>query len=261
MGGESKGIKVATQAKGTACYLYAITDSDPIADLGPVGLNEKPVYLIGNNHFGAVVSDLPNERLRPVRRHLAAHNEVLKQLLKEGRTVLPMAFGLLADGPKAITKMLNAYREPLGKHLKRLSDKVEMGLHVSWDVPNIFEYFIRKHPDLRTQRDLLFQRGRDPNQDAKIELGRQFERLLAADRAEILAKILSTLKARVAESKENPPRGDKEAVNLAFLVPRGGQKEFEQGIFDVASQFDHHYAFDFSGPWSPHNFVNLSIDF
>ena len=36
-------------------------------------------------------------------------------------------------------------------------------------------------------------------------------------------------------------------------------KGFEQGVFEAANRFDSHYAFDFNGPWTPHNFVEVDL--
>ena len=61
------------------------------------------------------------------------------------------------------------------------------------------------------------------------------------------------------EARENKPRTEREVMNLAFLVGRDKLKDFEDGVFESARLFDHHYAFDFSGPWPPHNFVDVSL--
>jgi len=56
---------------------------------------------------------------------------------------------------------------------------------VVWDVPNIFEYFVDAHPDLKEARDRLFGGASQPSQNDRIELGRMFERLREADRLAI----------------------------------------------------------------------------
>jgi hypothetical protein len=44
-------------------------------------------------------------------------------------------------------------------------------------------------------------------------------------------------------------------MNLACLVRREAQEEFSAGVFAAAKLFDNNFAFDYSGPWAPHNFV------
>ena len=46
-----------------------------------------------------------------------------------------------------------------------------MGLRVSWDVPNIFEYFVNTHPDLRAARDRFLGLHQNPSQEDNILSG------------------------------------------------------------------------------------------
>ncbi len=216
------------------------------------------VYALSNGRLAAVVSDVPNGRIRPERRRLAAHHEVLKRLRKDF-TLLPMTFGLIADNPKAIYRILSLNGAALAQQLRRVAGKVEMGLHVNWDVPNIFEFFVNTHAELRLLRDELFRGGREPAHNGKIELGRMFDRIVSEERAAQTARVLQVLATRCFQIKENKPRNEREVMNLACLVRDGAQKEFEEGVFEVARLFDNHYAFDFNGPWAPHNFVDVNL--
>ncbi len=239
-------------------YLYAVVDSRQDVDLGAVGIDDGRVYAIDDGEIGAVVSDLPNERIRPERRRLAAHHAVLKRLM-ETTTVLPMAFGLVADGPDAIRRILEQNRAAFTEQLERFSGKVEMGLRVCWDVPNIFEYFVNTVDELRQLRDRVFRIDREPSQEEKIELGRIFDRALMERRADHAEHVLEVLSPLCFEMKENKPRNEHEVMNLACLISRDKQQEFEQGVFAAAKFFDQHYAFDYNGPWPPHNFVDISL--
>lgn len=239
-------------------YLYAVIETSKDVEFGPVGIDGGMVYALSDGQIAAVVSDLPNERIRPERRRLAAHHDVLKRLM-ETETVLPMAFGLVADGPNAIRRILVKNRSAFTEQLAHFAGKVEMGLRVCWDVPNIFEYFVDTHVDLRQLRDRVFRASRNPSQDEKIELGRLFDQALMDDRASHTEKVLGVLGPLCFEIKENKPRNERDVMNLACLIGRGKQKDFEQGVFAAAKFFDHHFAFDFNGPWPPHNFVDVTL--
>ena len=60
--------------------------------------------------------------------------------------------------------------------LERVCGRVEMGVRVSWDVPNIFEFFVNTHLELKNVRDRIFGTKREPNQEDMIEVGRTFDR-------------------------------------------------------------------------------------
>jgi len=239
-------------------YLYAVVNGARERSYGPLGIGGAEVYSIGDGQIIAIVSDLAVNRLRPERRNLAAHQNVLKQLMAE-TTPLPMGFGMIAEGAKAVRRILSLNQQAFREQLQRVSGKVEMGLRVLWDVPNIFEYFVLTHSELRKMRDHLLGKYREPSQEDKIELGRTFDRLLSEDRDDYGEKIEQILTPHCFEIKLNPPRNEREAVNLACLIDRNGQAQFETAVFEAAHQFDNNYTFDYSGPWAPHNFVDIDL--
>src|SRR5208337_5537951 len=170
----------------------------------------------------AVVSDVGVERLRPERSHLAAHQEVLKKLMAEA-TPLPMAFGIIADSPQAVRNLLSRNQHALLEQLKRVAGKVEMGLRVAWDVPNIFEYFVNTHAELRVARDRIVNARHESkaavpeSQEEKIELGRMFDHLLNDDREAHARKVRHVLAPVCVEFKANLCRKEHEVMNLACL--------------------------------------------
>ena len=97
-------------------------------------------------------------------------------------------------------------------------------------------------------------------QDDKIEVGRVFDRMLMEDREAHAQRVEEILSPHCAEIRRSKPRNEREAVTLACLVPREGQERFEAAVFEAAKLFDNNYAFDYNGPWAPHNFVDLTLD-
>jgi hypothetical protein len=241
-------------------YLYAlISAAQARPQYGSLGINGAAVYSICDGQVAAVVSDVPNRRIRPERRHVAAHQEVLRRLLAE-TTPLPASFGTIADGCEGIHTILSDHQAAFLGQLERLADSVEMGLRVFWDVLNIFTYFVSTHGELGAVRDRIFRGGRDPSVDEKIELGALFEQLLREDRARHREKVVGMLQGRCREVRENDVRTEREVMNLACLVGRGSRRGFEEGVFEAARLFDHNYAFDFTGPWPPYSFTQMEVE-
>lgn len=239
-------------------YLYAAVAGNEDRTYGSIGIDGSLVYTISDRRISAVVSDVPNGKIRPERRHLSAHQEVLRRLMEES-TPLPMSFGIIADGPKSIEKILSQNRKAFLEQLNRVAGKVEMGLRVTWDVPNIFDYFVITHPELRATRDRFFGTHRKPTPEEMIEVGRMFDRILNEDRDTHTHTVEKILSPRCFEIKANPPRDEREVINLACLVGREMQTHLEEGIFEAAKLFDNNFAFDYNGPWAPHNFVEIDI--
>jgi hypothetical protein len=170
-----------------------------------------------------------------------------------------MVFGVIADGTESIRHILQFNRDAFTEQLDRLRGTVEMGLRVTWDVPNIFEHVVSAHPELAAYRDQIFRGGRQPAQDEKVELGRSFDRLLNADRQDCIDRVVGVLERRCAEIVVNGPRNERDVMNLVCLVDRNRLKDFEAGVVEAARRFNNDFAFDFNGPWPPHNFVDIEL--
>ncbi len=250
--------QLSKQEAAVGRYIYAFIPDAGATRLGRIGLEEAEVYTIGDGRVAAVVSDLPSGRIRPQRRNMAAHQGVLKRLMRD-LTPLPTAFGLLAESDAAIARILADNREAFVSQLERVAGSVEMGLRMTWDVPNIFEYFVAAHGELQELRDHYFGDGDSLTQDQMITLGRSFERLLEEDREDYSDRVEAVLSDCCREIKRNKCRSEKEIMNLACLIDRDDHARFEQAVLQAARPFDNNYAFDFNGPWAPHNFVEMDI--
>jgi hypothetical protein len=254
-------IKMAMKNKSSenGRYLYAVVATNGQWDFGPLGIDYQRVYTISDGPVSAVVSNVPDKKIRPQRRNLAAHQQVLKRLMAE-TTPLPMTFGIIAEGDRAVIDILARHRELFVAQCKRVSGKMEMGLRVAWDVDNIFDYFINTHPELRKARDTYFNAQRIPSQEDKLELGRFFNQLLQEDRENLTDQVETTLKTCCYEIKRGKYRNERDVMNLSCLVGREVEDRFEEGILKAAGKFDNNFTFDYNGPWAPHNFVEIELE-
>lgn len=238
-------------------YLYAIAQAEGAGDFGPIGLEGAVVRRLIHDDLAALVSTTSRGRVRPERRNLSAHNAVLKRAMEES-TVLPVAFGVIAADEAALHEALATNRADLRAQLARVQGKVEMGLRLIWDVANLFEYFVNTHSELRVARDALAD-PRSARRDEMIELGRLFERVLTEERDRHYERVAEVLERHGIEIVRNPPRNEREVMNLACLIARDTQDDFERILTDAAAGFDSSYTFDFNGPWAPHHFVSLNL--
>lgn len=239
-------------------YLYAIAEHAGERSYDVPGIAGSAVHALGNGRVAAVVSEIPAARIRPERRHLAAHQAVMRRLMADS-TVLPMVFGVIASGPEGVRQILSLNERAFAQQLDRVAGKVEMSLHVRWDVPDIFEHFVRVHPELRAARDQLLVHSQQIAREDKIELGQMFERYLQEDRAAYTEGVERVLSRCCFEIKRDRPRNEQEVMHLACLVGRDAGAEFEASILEAARLFDDNFVFDYNGPWAPHHFVELEL--
>lgn len=239
-------------------YIYAIVDAHHPLGEGLVGLGGAPVRKIVDEDLGAIVSALHRPKVRPERRNLGAHMQVLKRLMADA-TILPLAFGNVATDDASVRVLLQRNQVTLREQLNAVRGKLEMGLRVVWDVANVFDYFVSTRPDLRAARDNLGD-VRKASRDQMIALGRFFEEVVNDERDRIYDEVAGILESFGAEVHRNAPRGEREALNLACLVERDRQSDFDRAIGEAASHYDASYTFDISGPWAPSSFVDMTLE-
>jgi hypothetical protein len=245
-------------ADTTDLYLYGITLADGVAGFqtGVAGADVEAVVECG---LAAVVSHFGGGRLRPQRAYLAAHHRVLRDMADEG-PVLPVVFGTLVGCEDRLRQILRQNRDTLLDLLQRLRGKVEMGLKVYWDLPNVFEYFVATHQELEAMRDRLFRLGRTPTVEEKVELGELFVSLLQQARQRHARRIQESLAPYCVEVRGIDPGDERMILKCACLVQSDRQQYWEEGVRQAAMLFDDHYRFDYNGPWPPYNFAKVDLE-
>ena len=238
-------------------YLYGFTESSFEPTPGLRGLRGAPVTVITFADIAAVVSQHPVQRLMPARSNVEPHHRVVRQVSGE-RTLVPAAFGHVGDSDADILAVLRANHRDIRAEIDRLAQKCEMGIKVSWNVDNIFNFMVRTNRELRQFRDRVF-RGREPSMNDKLQVGATFEATLAHERERLTALVLGAVKPVIRDVFHTPPRQEKTACELALLIDRARMAEFEEALRHMATLFDANFTIEYTGPWPPYSFVHLRL--
>jgi hypothetical protein len=253
------GVATGTSATGTGLYLYGITVSEGGVPVEVPGIGNAEVEQLVVGSLAAIVTRVSIQKIRPRRADLAAHHRVLRELTDQ-RPILPVAFGTIAGSEARLREVLCRNHDLLVDRLRRLRGKLEMGLNVYWDTPNIFEFFVATHRELEQMRDRLFRPGRTPTLDEKVAMGKLFESLLEQNRQRHTRQVVDALSPYCVEIRTIDPGEEKMIMKLGCLVEAHRRQEWERGIELVARHFDNHYCFKYTGPWAPHNFADVDLD-
>jgi len=243
-------------------YVYAIADpgvvidSEVLADAEGVG--GTPVSVVETDGIAAVVSAAPDDEPRPRRRNLQSHHGLLKDLMAEA-TILPMAFGVIADSEEEVTAFLTDHADDLAEQLARVRGHAEIGFRLKWNVDDIFSYFVDRFDELREMRDDVFRGSGEASRQAKIQIGELFQNLLDAEREAHRATVESHLQSVCRAMEADDPKNEKEVLNLACLIGREEMDAFDRAVEEVANEFGDEYLIRYTDPIAPYSFVDVEI--
>jgi len=252
-------VAVTTNATEVGLYLYGITVTQGVLPVEVPGIENAEVEQVVEGSLAAIVTRVTTAKIRPRRANLAAHHHVLRDLTEQ-RPILPVAFGTIASSEEQLREVLRQNHDALVEQLERLRGRIEMGLGVYWETPNIFEFFVATHRELEQMRDRLFRPGKTPTFEQKVEMGRLFESLLQDSRQRHTRQVVDALSPYCAEIRTVDPGEEKMIMKLACLVEANRRQQWEDGIQVVARHFDNHYCFKYTGPWAPHNFADIDLN-
>ncbi len=240
-------------------YIYTFVwskDWPAISELHLHGIDAIELRAISKHAISALVSSTHHDKIRPQRKLLASHQEVVTRIAKEWNS-LPVSFGLIAESAEQIELLLEKHGEKLGEQLTRIAGKVELSLNLKWTHANVLAHFASHHPEIQAVRQSL--QNRIVDRETQIEIGRMVERILKEERSRHADTMLQIIKPACCEMEIQPIKQEADVVRLACLV----EKDKEQAMIDAvnlaATKFNEDFGFEYSGPWPPYSFVKLAL--
>ncbi|MBC7271915.1 MAG: GvpL/GvpF family gas vesicle protein [Streptomyces sp.] len=242
-------MTVTTTATTTrTLYVYGITllEVRPPRSAGVAG---APVRLLHASGLCAAVSD-PPERLRPRRRDLAAHQEVLAELAAQG-PVLPMRFAVVSPGADALRARLRDGHRDLTDQLDTVRDRVEMNLKGTV-VPGYFAELVRRDERLRA---LAARTRRRPGYQANVRLGEALAGGVRAEARRAAQQVLTRL-APLAVRTAGGEVDDDRVLSMSFLLRAADEQRFRDAVADQARALGDRLALSVTGPLPCYSFVD-----
>ncbi|MGW8065470.1 GvpL/GvpF family gas vesicle protein [Streptomyces ziwulingensis] len=234
-------------------YVYGITaGSHPALPEGLNGVGEppRPVRILTEGELAAVVSDAP-EGLRPKRRELLAHQNVLSEVGAEG-CVLPMRFGSVAPDDAAVTGVLAERAEHYRERLGALDGRVEYNIKANHVEEAVLHHVMAENPEIRALAESNRQSG-GGSYESKIQLGEMVAAAVKGKESED-ATTLERMLEQAADAVSVGPESTGWLANVSFLVNRDAAEEFLAAV-ERARQEMPHLEVRVHGPLPPYSFV------
>ncbi|MET8220274.1 GvpL/GvpF family gas vesicle protein [Streptomyces hirsutus] len=232
-------------------YVYGIIASThPAVPEHLSGVGEGPLRVLKAGDLAAVVSDAP-EGLRPKRRELLAHQNVLGEVGAEG-CVLPMRFGSVAPDDNAVTDVLTERAEHYKERLRALDGRVEYNVKANHVEEAVLHHVMAVNPEVRALAEANRKAG-GGSYDDKIRLGEMVAGAVRGQEAEDGAAVQRALEP-VADAVGVGPESTGWLANVSFLVERDAAANFMAAVDRVREDMPH-LEVRLNGPLPPYSFV------
>ena len=240
-------------------YIYCIVEEREAKRFDFSGIDGSPVHLVNFRDIAAAVGDVKAEMCEPTRENMLIHTRVLEKLMGE-YTVLPVRFGTVCWGEKRVSQMLEGNYADLKDELRRLADKIELGVRILWDKDAVVREIESTGQDLESLREVSLLVSQTEAQDMKLKIGELVVSVLASWERRYIKEIYEKLKEISVDSHIDEPIGIKMILNSSFLVAKEKEKEFDRRVSELGEKYGDKLKFKYIGPVPPYNFVNFEVE-
>jgi len=246
-------------------YLYGavpeeVTESEAPKMEAKIGDQKARIELFNHDGIGFLYSkaDL-GSKLRATRRNVQNHSETLGDLLEKTETLAPVSFGAILDDLDSVKKIIEENREDLQTTLDRIANKVEYGVKAYWDPDEVAQKVGENDKEVQKLKKKV-QSGKVGNQyEATVEVGELIDEKIEDKKEELRESILKHLTPVSQEWVENDLFDERMAANLAFLLKRNSQEDFDSAMQELGKDHPGYLTFKYNGPWPPFNFVEMEL--
>jgi len=244
-------------------YLYGIIDSGNEANFGVAGVDgSSAVYSVTHGDTGSVVSDHQGEAFTELSKEdlvrcLLAHQRVVEHVMRN-HTVLPVKFGTLLDNPEEVHALLFQCRQEFVDAFVSIQDKVEVEVAATWDTNSVLRQVALEEEVIRA-REAITQKGQPPVED-RLKLGQLVHAYVEKHRLNYQQQMMDFLKPLSVEVASNALVSDEMVMNVAFLVDRARQREFDDDVQRLDGLLRSEVNFRVIGPLPPYSFSTVGVE-
>ncbi|MDG9705401.1 GvpL/GvpF family gas vesicle protein [Streptomyces sp. DH37] len=234
-------------------YVYGIARSDhpALPEKAPgVGQPPREVRIVREGDLAAIISDCP-DALRPKRRDLLAHQQVLTEVGAKG-PVLPLRFGSLSEDEGTVRGVLSEHAAHYARQLEELDGRSEYNVKAVHREEEVLRLVLSEDTEARSLAERNRAAGGGSHED-KLRLG-ELVAGAVREREALDARLIEETLAPLAERCVPGPEGSGWLANLSFLLGREASEEFTAAVEELG-RGNPHLDIRATGPLPPYSFV------
>lgn len=244
-------------------YIYAIIEADELQEFSVLGIGDRgdKIYTVHLNGLAAVVSSSPIVKYPVSRDNTMAHQQVLEEIMKQF-TLLPVRYCTIAEKEEDIKeKVLKARYKEFKDLLGEMKDKIELGVRAIWtNMEQIFGEVIEENKDIGQLKEKTAKETSLSQRHAgMMKTGEMVQAALEKKKEKEAQELLAALKPLSVDAKVNKVYGDRNISNIAFLVKKAKEEEFDEKINELEKKLGERTKLEYFGPVPPYNFVEVVV--
>lgn len=249
-------------------HIYGVIASGEAMSFGPIGIGNRgdEVRTVLCKDLAAVVSDCPpvdyvalkDKDKEKVVRDLAAHQKVIEEVM-EGSTILPMKFGTMVKDEGGVDSILRRGYFSLEEALAAMQDKVEVEVVATWDLDSVMQKIAQEEPIAKLRAKIEKSESRLRSIADRIKVGKMVYESIGRRRENYQEEVLGALTNFALDLQKNVLMNDRMVMNMAFLIDRDRQEEFDDRVRELDERLEGALDFRVIGPLPAYSFSTIEV--
>ena len=246
-------------------YIYGVIKISQPVTFGHSLLSSNPeeVYTVFHRDLACVVSNYDGSDLALLPKEdklrcLMTHQGIIERVMKEGYTILPVKFGTLVEDEDEIRRILKQEYTRLVQNLNQMAGRVEIEVAATWDLNKVLEE-IGGEEEIRQLGRSMVGKSASEIMEIQINAGKVVKKSLDRRRESYRRQTMQSLAEAALDIQPNALIADQMVMNIAFLIPRERQEEFDSRVRQINGAFNDQINFRIIGPLPPYSFSTVEI--
>lgn len=243
-------------------YVYGIIQADQRSAFETPGVGGSSAYTIAQDGLGCLLSDYRGREFAALSKEelvrcLLAHQAVVEKAM-ERHAVLPVKFGTILSDDDEVRAFISQGRRRLASSLTQIQDKVEMEVAATWDTATVLRE-VAEQDDIIHARAAIASTPSSGSFQDRVRLGQIVKEALEERRRSYRERILALLGPVALDLHPNILVSDQMVMNVAFLLLKDRQQEFDDRVKQLNDSFDDRIDFRIIGPLPPYSFATVEV--
>ena len=247
-------------------YIYGIINSNSASDLFTPkdSYRKERVYTIPYQDVSAAVGDSEIIDYNYSRKDILAkllvwHQKVIEKIMSLKHTIIPVRLGTFAVDEAGVKDILSKGYSLIKDIMENIRDKIETDVVATWADFNSTLKEIGEEKEIKKFKEKILANPKRITVDDQMKVGVMAKKALDKKREKYALQIQTFLKNYCVAFKVHELMDDRMVINVAFLINKREQKDFDRKVEEINTKFAEKLNFRCVGPLPPYSFYTLEI--